>query len=64
MLSAHVRARRPAAQAGLLRRRVAELELQLIGEALAVSGGCRARAARLLGISRNGLAIKARRLGL
>ena len=40
------------------------LERRLIEEALARSGGNRTQAARLLGISRNGLAIKMARLGI
>jgi DNA-binding NtrC family response regulator len=40
------------------------LERRLIAEALRRSSGNRTRAARLLGISRNGLAIKMERLGL
>jgi DNA-binding NtrC family response regulator len=40
------------------------LERQLIAEALRRSSGNRTRAAKLLGISRNGLAIKMERLGL
>jgi transcriptional regulator with PAS, ATPase and Fis domain len=43
---------------------VANLELRLIREALERSGGIRSTAAGLLGISRNGLALKMRRLGL
>jgi two-component system NtrC family response regulator len=43
---------------------VAELERSLIQEALRQSGGNRTQAARLLGISRNGLAIKMERLGI
>jgi transcriptional regulator with PAS, ATPase and Fis domain len=44
--------------------RLAELEERLVREALARTGGNRTRAARLLGISRNGLAIKMERLGV
>jgi formate hydrogenlyase transcriptional activator len=43
---------------------VERLEKRLIGEALARAGGNRTQAARLLGISRNGLAIKMERLGI
>ena len=45
-----------------LGRRVAELERRLIEEALERTHGNRTQAARLLGISRNGLAIKIERL--
>ena len=45
-----------------LQARVAELERQLIEQALLRSGGNRSVAARLLGLSRNGLAMKMRRL--
>jgi DNA-binding NtrC family response regulator len=47
-----------------LETRVAELERRLIRAALETAAGNRSRAARLLGISRNGLAIKMERLGL
>lgn len=47
-----------------LDERLADLESRLIREALERSGGNRTRAARLLGISRNGLAIKMARLGI
>jgi DNA-binding NtrC family response regulator len=43
---------------------LARLERQLVTEALRRSGGNRTQAARLLGVSRNGLAIKMERLGL
>ncbi len=43
---------------------VARLERRLIREALGRAGGNRTQAARLLGISRNGLAIKMERLGI
>jgi Nif-specific regulatory protein len=44
--------------------RIEELERSLIREALAQARGNQSRAARLLGISRNGLAIKMARLGI
>ena len=47
-----------------LDQHVDTLERRLIRAALARSGGGRTAAARLLGISRNGLAIKMRRLGV
>jgi transcriptional regulator with PAS, ATPase and Fis domain len=43
---------------------VERLERRLIKEALARAGGNRTQAARLLGVSRNGLAIKMERLGI
>ena len=43
---------------------VARLERRLIREALGRAGGNRTQAARLLGVSRNGLAIKMKRLGI
>jgi transcriptional regulator with PAS, ATPase and Fis domain len=43
---------------------VADLETRLIRAALGRSGGSRAAAARLLGLSRNGLATKMARHGL
>lgn len=43
---------------------VKALERRVIGEALARFGGNKSRAARYLGITRNGLALKMRRLGL
>jgi transcriptional regulator with PAS, ATPase and Fis domain len=43
---------------------VERLEKRLIAEALARAGGNRTQAARLLGVSRNGLAIKMERLGI
>jgi transcriptional regulator with PAS, ATPase and Fis domain len=43
---------------------VARLERRLIREALGRAGGNRTQAARLLGVSRNGLAIKMERLGI
>jgi transcriptional regulator with GAF, ATPase, and Fis domain len=52
-------------RAGLpLDRQVEQLERRLIREALARAGGNRSEAARRLGISRNGLALKMERLGL
>ena len=47
-----------------LQRHVDALESRLIGEALARTQGNRTEAARLLAISRNGLALKMARLGL
>ncbi len=47
-----------------MEERVAELERKLITVALARTRGNRSRAAKLLGISRNGLALKMERLGL
>ena len=41
-----------------------QLERRLIREALARAGGNRSEAARRLGVSRNGLALKMQRLGL
>jgi transcriptional regulator with AAA-type ATPase domain len=53
------------AAAGLdLKAHTDALERRLIAEALAAAAGNRTRAARALGISRNGLAIKMERLGL
>jgi len=43
---------------------VAALERRLIQQALERAAGNRSQAARLLGISRNGLAIKMERLGV
>jgi DNA-binding NtrC family response regulator len=43
---------------------IEQLERRLIREALARAGGNRSEAARRLGISRNGLALKMQRLGL
>jgi two-component system response regulator AtoC len=47
-----------------LEAHVARTEKEIIARALAAAGGNRTQAARLLGISRNGLAIKMERLGL
>jgi DNA-binding NtrC family response regulator len=47
-----------------LKKNIETLEARLIAEALASSGGNRTRAAKQLGISRNGLGIKMERLGL
>ena len=47
-----------------LEKNVDALERRLISQALAQVGGNRTRAAKLLGVSRNGLAIKMERLGL
>jgi two-component system response regulator AtoC len=54
----------PAAGTLDLEKNVDALERRLIREALEKAGGNRSQAARLLGISRNGLAIKLERLGL
>jgi two-component system, NtrC family, response regulator HupR/HoxA len=69
MLSERVRAGEEAAPAAEpdtldLGTNVDVLERRLIGRALARANGSRAGAARLLGISRNGLALKMERLGL
>jgi DNA-binding NtrC family response regulator len=70
MLSAHIRqpqaqSEEPPGEASLeLDGRIRELEEKLIREALARAGGNRTVAARLLGVSRNGLAIKMRRLAI
>jgi two-component system NtrC family response regulator len=70
MLSEHVLSA-PAAEAPAgtdddldLERQVRGVELRLIRAALARSGGNRTQAARLLGISRNGLALKIEKLGI
>jgi transcriptional regulator with AAA-type ATPase domain/pSer/pThr/pTyr-binding forkhead associated (FHA) protein len=47
-----------------LAEQVNQLERELISQALIASGGNRSEAARKLGISRNGLAIKMERLGI
>jgi transcriptional regulator with PAS, ATPase and Fis domain len=47
-----------------LKERVDELERAAIAEALATTGGNKTRAAELLGITRNGLSLKMKRLGL
>jgi DNA-binding NtrC family response regulator len=60
---AGIAASAPVAQ-GTLRERVAQLEIELIREALARVGGNRTRAAEVLGLSRLGLRKKMRRLGL
>jgi two-component system response regulator HydG len=54
----------PALHTLELAENVQALEGRLIREALAKAGGNRTQAAKLLGISRNGLAIKMERLGL
>ena len=55
----------PGASGSLdLERSVSSLERRLIERALLQAGGNRTQAAKLLGISRNGLAIKMERLGL
>jgi len=47
-----------------LQERVDEVERQAIREALKAGGGVKTRAAELLGVTRNGLAMKMKRLGL
>jgi transcriptional regulator with PAS, ATPase and Fis domain len=47
-----------------LKRRLAALEKRLVERALEQAGGNRSEAARLLGITRNGLAMKIKRLGI
>jgi len=68
MLSEHIRqspGEHPSAPCSLdLAVNVDHLERKLIRAALARTGGKRSAAARLLGISRNGLAIKMERLGV
>jgi DNA-binding NtrC family response regulator len=70
MLSPHILAppaAPPAQEPSLglsLEAHVERLERRLIREALERSGGNRSEAARLLGISRNGLALKMDRLGI
>jgi DNA-binding NtrC family response regulator len=70
MISPHIAAPGPghdaAAAVGTfdLGKNLDALERRLIGEALAQAHGNRSRAAKLLGVSRNGLAIKMERLGL
>jgi len=49
---------------GTLAERVAAVERQAIRDALAAARGNKSRAARALGITRNGLALKMKRLGL
>jgi two-component system response regulator HupR/HoxA len=50
--------------AGSLRQRVAQLERELISEALRARDGSLREAAKLLGMSRYGLSLKLKRLGL
>jgi DNA-binding NtrC family response regulator len=79
MLSEHVRLQKPAATGDFvagaaedvarlenlsLEDNLSRLERQLISEALRRCSGNRTQAAKILGISRNGLAIKMERLGL
>jgi transcriptional regulator with PAS, ATPase and Fis domain len=70
MLSEPIRVSRPGGEGTEppspmdLAGRIAELEGRLIKDALAQSGGNQTQAAKLLGISRNGLAIKMQRLGI
>jgi DNA-binding NtrC family response regulator len=54
----------PSPSGYYLSAHVQDLESRLIHQALAQTGGNRTEAARLLGISRNGLAIKMQRLGI
>ena len=54
----------PALEALDMATHVSALEARLIKDALSKAGGNRTRAAELLGISRNGLAIKIEKLGL
>ena len=66
MLSPAIRVRRPHRRAEAddldLRRRLQELERSLVLEALERTNGNRTRAAALLGLSRNGLALKLERI--
>jgi len=55
---------RPALETLDMATHVSALEARLIKDALGKAGGNRTRAAELLGISRNGLAIKIEKLGL
>ena len=70
MISPHIAAPVPGHEAAAavvtldLGKNLDALERRLIAEALAQAKGNRSRAARLLGVSRNGLAIKMERLGL
>jgi DNA-binding NtrC family response regulator len=65
MLPARLAAAPPAPARTLdLRRNLDALEAKLIADALAGAGGNRTRAARELGISRNGLATKMTRFGI
>jgi transcriptional regulator with PAS, ATPase and Fis domain len=54
----------PGARGGSLRERVERLEYDVIREALEQSGGNRSQAARELGLTRQGLRYKMRRLGM
>jgi DNA-binding NtrC family response regulator len=54
----------PAPSLRPLQVQVDELERRAISEALAVTAGNKSRAAKLLGLNRNGLAMKMRRLGV
>ena len=47
-----------------LQERLDDVERQAIRQALAATGGVKARAAELLGITRNGLSLKLKRLGI
>ena len=69
MISLHILTAKPEDAAPALdtldlARNVDALEGRLIADAVAQAGGNRTRAARLLGISRNGLLTKMRRLGV
>ena len=54
----------PAAAFRPLQKRIEAIERQAIQEALVVAGGVKSKAAELLAITRNGLAMKMKRLGL
>jgi transcriptional regulator with AAA-type ATPase domain len=72
LLSASIRApaaptraaRAPASLSLLLEPQLEEVERRLILQALALAKGNQTRAARMLGVSRNGLALKLQRLGI
>jgi two-component system NtrC family response regulator len=54
----------PAGQFENLQARIDSVERAAIEQALAAAGGNRSAAARMLGITRNGLAMKMARLGI
>lgn len=56
--------RSPASSSLLLEPQIEELERRLILQALALAKGNQSRAAQMLGVSRNGLALKMQRLGI